>query len=246
MGQSSTIAPLRNVALCTKAMEIITTADERLPRMICFYGRTGTGKSVAAGYTANKYDAFYVECRSVWTKKSLLEGIARAMGILPERTMAAMVEQICGALVAADKPLIIDEMDYIVDRRAVEIIRDLYEGSGAPILLIGEEQLPAKLAQWRQFNGRIMDYIETQRGTPEDARVLSRFYCRRGVVIADDLLADMTAAADGLIRLMCVNLARIEEETLTMGRSEVDLAAWKKWGKGYLTGSLRLIKERGR
>jgi len=242
--QHSTIAPLRNVALCMKAMEIVMTADERMPRMVCFYGKTGTGKSVSAGYTANKYDAFYVECRSVWTRKSLLTGIAHAIGLMPAKTMSDMVDQISGALVASNKPLIIDEMDYIVDRKAVEIVRDIYESSGAPILLIGEENLPSKLAQWKQFNGRIMDFIETKKGTPDDARVLLKFYCRRGVSIADDLLADMTAAADGLIRLMCVNLVRIEEETLTMGKTDVDLATWKKWGKGYLTGSVRLVRSK--
>jgi hypothetical protein len=52
----------------------------------------------------------------------------------------------------------------------------------------------------------------------------------------------MTGATGGVIRLMCTNLARIEEEALTMGRTDVDLATWKKWGKGYLTGSVRLVK----
>jgi hypothetical protein len=139
-----TIAPLNNVVLCMKAMEIITNPDayEGLDRIISFYGKSGSGKSVAAAYTANQYDAFYVECRSVWTKKSLLEGICEAVGVAPEKTMARMVRRISEALCTSGKPLIIDEMDYVVERKAVDIIRDIYQESFAPILLIGEEDPP--------------------------------------------------------------------------------------------------------
>jgi hypothetical protein len=31
---------------------------------------------------------------------------------------------------------------------------------------------------------------------------------------------------------------RIEEESLTMGTTEIDLPTWKKWNKGYLTGNV--------
>jgi DNA transposition AAA+ family ATPase len=237
-----TIAPLTNVALCAKAMEMITGVGDTdgLDRLVCLYGKTGTGKSVAATYTANKYDAYYVECRSVWTKKSLLEGICRAVEIAPQSTMARMVDEIARTLVASGKPLIIDEMDHVVERKAVDIIRDIYQASSAPILYIGEEKLPTKLAGWTQFFGRTKEWIQAVKGTPEDARVLAHFYCRRGVNIADDLLADMVNATGGLIRLMCTNIARIEEESLTMGTTEIDLPTWKKWNKGYLTGNVRV------
>jgi hypothetical protein len=242
-----TIAPLQSVALCRKAMEIITTADDRLDHMIAFTGRTGTGKSVAAGFTANKYDAYYIECRHTWTKKAMLAAMCKIMGIVPEKTQSDMVNQICEVLALSGKPLIIDEMDYIVEHNTVETIRDIYEASGrAPILLIGEEELRAKLAKWKQFYGRVIDWIETNKGTTDDARVLSKIYCRRGVVIADDLLEDMTTAVEGLIRLMCNNLVRIEEETLTMGKTDVDLATWRKWQKGYLTGGVSPVVRRGR
>ncbi|WP_207214001.1 hypothetical protein [Solidesulfovibrio carbinolicus] len=57
------------------------------------------------------------------------------------------------------RPLIIDEMDHVVERNAVELVRDLYEASRAAILLIGEKALPGKLAQWERFHGRILDWV---------------------------------------------------------------------------------------
>ncbi len=244
-----TIAPLQSVALCREAMETITTADERLDHIIAFCGVTGTGKTVAAGYTANKYDAYYLECRHTWTKKAMLEHLGKAVGIIPESAlesrmkMTVLIDEICVALVKSGRPLIIDEVDYIAEHNMVETIRDIYEGSGhTPILLIGEEELPRKLAKWTQFSGRVIDVVRTKRGSADDAKVLSRIYCRRGVTIADDLLEDMTGAVGGLIRWMCNNLVKIESETLAMGKSEVDLATWRKWDKGYLTGGVRLPK----
>ena len=58
-----------------------------------------------------------------------------------------MAEQVCEQLARSGRPLIVDELDKLVQKKSVELIRDLYEGSGAAILLIGEQQIPDKLAK---------------------------------------------------------------------------------------------------
>lgn len=42
----------------------------------------------------------------------------------------------------------------------VEIARDIYEGSGSPVILIGEEHLPKKLEQWEHVHGRMLDWVD--------------------------------------------------------------------------------------
>lgn len=233
---TGTIAPLANVALCMTAMDYAITRPPMLPGLICLYGRTGDGKSIAATYTANKYNAYYIECRDSWTKKALLLALAKEVGITPPpKTMYELMDAICEALVASGRPLIIDEMDHIVKNKTVETIRDIYEGSRAAILLIGEEDLPGKLRVWKQFCGRILDFVKTEKASADDARVLMPFYCHK-VTVEEDLLADLTSTVDGQVRLICTNLVRIEEEALKMGSVRVNLAMWKKWGKGYLVG----------
>jgi DNA transposition AAA+ family ATPase len=210
--------------------------QESLPGMVVFHGPSGWGKSMAACYTAIRHNCFYIECRSTWTRKAILEAIVREMAMTPSHTTYGLTEQVSQRLALSGRPLIIDEMDHIVDKNAVEIVRDIYEGSGVPILMIGEERLPEKLTRWERFHGRILDFIGAQAADIEDAKVLAKFYAK-DVECADDLLHALSDAARGSIRRICVNLAHIEEAVMSGGSGRaLDLAGWMDLGKGFWTG----------
>lgn len=221
----NTIAPLRNVAVAMTAMKRAVERPLHLPGLVTFSGPSGFGKSMAAAYVANKYKAFYVEAKSGWTKKAVLQAILREMGKVPAKTIPEMTDQIADELVISGRPLIVDEMDHIVEKRAVETIRDIYEGSKAPILLIGEELLPLKLKQWERLHGRILDWKQAEPVDFADAAHLRGLYCRQ-VEVADDLLETVVKAAHGSARRVCVNLELIQSEALSDGVAVADLAWW--------------------
>ncbi len=224
----NTVAMLANVGMCLSALERAMSRSEHLPGMVTFYGPSGYGKSTAAVYAANKHQCYHVQCMSAWTKKSFLENVLREMGVNPGRTVADMTLQAGEQLALSRKPLIIDEMQYIADKKAVEIVQDVYEASGgAPMLLIGEEILPDRLRQWERFHGRMLDWLPAQPADLDDARCLRDLYCRQ-VVITDDLLNRVTEIARGSVRRICVNLDRIEQEALAEGADSIDLSAWGK------------------
>jgi len=227
------VAPLANVGQCLTALERAAHRPAHLPGMVCFYGPSGWGKSTAASHVATQADAYYVEAKSYWSKKAFLEEVLAEMGIKPERTIHRMGFQASEQLAKSRRPLIIDEMDHLVEKNAVEIVRDLYESSGAAILLIGEEQLPGKLARWERFHGRILDFIPAQPADLDDAMALRALYCHR-VDIADDLLEYVVSVAKGSVRRICVNLERIQEEAQVMGRDAIDLNSWG--GRELFTG----------
>lgn len=229
----NTIAPLRNVAVAMGAMKRAVERPLHLPGMVTFSGPSGFGKSMAAAYVANKYRAFYVEAKSTWTKKALLLAILREMGKVPAKTIPEMTDQVADELVLSGRPLIVDEMDHIVEKKAVETIRDIYEGSKAAILLIGEELLPMKLKQWERFHGRILDWKQAEPVDHADAAHLRGLYCRQ-VDVADDLLEKVLRAAHGSARRVCVNLEFIQTEALSDGVATADLAWWG--GRGLHTG----------
>lgn len=225
------VAPLQNVGLCLSALDRASKRPGHLPGLVVMHGPSGVGKSTAAAYVATRLDAYYVEARSSWTKRAMLEAILTSMDIRkgravqPARTISGMVDQAAEQLALSGRPLIIDEMDHVVERNAVELVRDLYEASRAAILLIGEEALPGKLAQWERFHGRILDWVAAQPADLDDARELRKLYCDR-VQVADDLLADVVRAAEGSVRRICVNLERIQEVGQTDGHEVMDSATW--------------------
>ena len=160
------IAPLKNVALCMSALEKAIGRKEHLPGIVDFHGPSGFGKSFAACYAMIQYKAIYVVVKSTWTRKALLIAIAKELGCEPGKTLYDLTEQVSERLALSKRPVIIDEMDHVADKGYVEVIRDIYEGSGAPILLIGEEGLPGKLRKWERFHGRLLDWVPARPRTP--------------------------------------------------------------------------------
>ena len=243
---TGTIAPLKNVALCIRAME---QAHQRLiyredhePGIICLYGPAGFGKTFAITHIAIKYRACFIQCRSTWTKKAILSAMAQDLGVKPAKTAAELTAQVGTILVERQTPLVVDEMDYIIGRDATDIIRDLYEIAHVPILLAGEESLPTHLDKTERFYSRVFEWIPAQKADTSDARVLTQFYSKR-VKIADDLLAEVTKRSQGSLRRISVNLTRIEEEAIATGKAAIDLPEWVKMNKGFWTGEAIVRKE---
>lgn len=229
----NSIAPLRNVMLLAELIERVMNRPTGLPGMATFHGFSGYGKSFAAMYAANKHRAYHVQVKSVWTRKKLCTAILAEMGIQPASTIPDMVDQIGQQLSLSQRPLIIDEADFLVAKGMIEVVRDIYESSQSTIVLIGEEQLPQKLKVWERVHGRMLDWVAAEPGTLSDTKHLARLYCR-GIEVAEDLLAALHDASAGSVRRICVNLDRVREVAQTAGLTKIDLATF---GGDFFTGN---------
>lgn len=219
-------AQLTNMRLALQTLMDCTEAGEELPRLGLFYGFSGYGKSVSAAFAAAKTDAVYVEARSVWTQRTLLENIAKAVGITKiGRSGPIILDQVTEQLAADPRPLIIDEMDYLVKKQSVEIIRDIHDTTKIAILMIGEESLPAKLKEWERFDNRILVATAAQPASEDDALKLRDHYCLR-VAIADDLALMFQDKCRGVTRRIIVNLQNAQRVALQEGHEALDLASW--------------------
>lgn len=221
------VAQIANLGMCDIAIERAVSRSANLPGLVCFYGPSGWGKSMAANYVANTRRARYVQAKSVWTKKHFLKAVLFEMGIKPAATIPEMADQVAEELAASGRPLVIDEMDHLIDRNAVELVRDLYESSQAPILMIGEEGLPTKLKKWERMHGRVLAWVPAQPVKLEDAYKLRPLYCSN-VQVSEDLLAKLVELSHGSVRRVCVNLERIQEEAMVNGLDAMDLKTWGK------------------
>lgn len=208
MSTTPVIAPLRNVAAFVALVERVTRRSTNLPGMAVFYGKSGLGKTMSATYGANKHKAYYVQVKSVWTKKRLCQAILQEMGMRPTSTVAEMVDQIGEQLALCGRPLIVDDAQFLVHRGMIEIMRDIYESSFAAVILIGEESLPVDLKRWERVHNRMLDWVQAQPCDLADTRHLARMYCP-GVDVADELLDKVRLAVNGCTRRIAVNLDHI-------------------------------------
>lgn len=216
---------LYNVSLCLDTLELAMTRPEHLPGIVLFFGPSGFGKSSAAAVAMTNMDAYYVQAQSSWTRKAACLAILKRMGITPAKTIYEMLDQIAAQLVNSERPLILDEADHLVNRGIIEFVRDLYEASYAPVMLIGEENLPAKLKPWECMHGRILEFAAAAPANYEDAMALREKYATK-VAIADDLLEFVHKESKGSVRRICVNLERIQNAALSSGLQKMDLARW--------------------
>ena len=216
----NSVAPLRNVAALTALIDRVQNRALGLPGMATFYGFSGYGKSTAAIYAANKFQAFLVQVKSAWTKKKFCEAVLGEMALTPTRTIGDMVDQIAQNLTVLNVPLIIDEADHLVSRKMIEIVRDIYEGSQSPVILIGEELLPQKLREWERVHGRMLDWVAAQPADMSDLNHLAPIYAP-GLELGADLKTTLLKVSAGSTRRICVNLAQIYERAQVLGRNRL-------------------------
>lgn len=218
-------APLRNLTLLAGLLTLSLQRAPGLPGLVCFNGPSGYGKSYAAAHASGRARAYYVEARSAWTKKAMLLAILRQMGIVPAKTIYEMVDQVAEQLALSRRPLILDEMDHVVERGLVELVRDIYEGSQGTLVLIGEERLPQKLQAFERFHGRILHWVQAQPCNIDDARALAALHCPR-VEVMTDLLAQLVEETGGSTRRICVNLAQIGQHARSSGLERIGKGEW--------------------
>lgn len=229
---TGTIAMLQNVANCMVAMERLISRSPGRPGIGVFHGPSGYGKTYAAIYVQNKFRAARVEVGESWSRKVLLEKICVELHVEPKGTMSQLVDRTIEALVDEDRPLIIDEADKLCDKNMIELIREIGDQSAAPIMLLGEEKLPGKLAQVERVHNRVLVWEPAQPCGLQDARALASLTCK--VEIADDLLAEVLNRAGGRARRIINTLDYITEFCRNTGRSSLSLADYEgDYDNGY-------------
>ena len=123
------------------------------------------------------------------------------------------------------RPLIIDEMDHIVKKSMVDLIRDIHDGARIPILMVGMETLLSDLRTWQQFHRRIIRATQALPADAADALKLRDVYCRPGLV-SDDLADHFRASCGGVAGYITINLEQACVLAASAGKASIDRAWW--------------------
>lgn len=220
-------AALGNMTLALDTMNAAIQASEGTPRMCVFFGKSGIGKTVSAAYVASLTNSAYLLARSVWTRRAFLEALAAELGIARlERTATRLMDQIVEQLQSQPRPLLIDEMDHLARNQVTEVIRDIYDATDIPVMMIGEEKLPAKLKEWDRFDNRLLEVAQALPASLDDGRLLRDCYCRH-VSVSNDLVDYFTERCDGVTRRIIVNLTRATRIAVDeLGTTAIDRKLW--------------------
>ena len=226
---AASIAPLQNVSRCVDALQWVIDKPAHINKIACLYGRSGLGKSSAAAYSVNRFNACYIEVKVTWNTKYFLAAIVNELGLSLARKstpIPELADMIAEELALSGRPLIIDEFDYLIDKRnGVEVVRSLYDSCKTPILIIGEQNLESKLQRWEKFHNRVTRWVDAAPANLADARHLRNLYCRQ-VTVADDLLTKIVNECAGNTSRIAINLTNVEEYALQSGQTRIALDDW--------------------
>ena len=139
-----------------------------------------------------------------------------------------MVERSTAAIKSlARRTLIIDEADFALKKGMIEVIRNMHDGSGVPIVLIGMDELAQKLRKWPQVDSRVLTWVQAEYATLRDAHMMVGMYAP-GIKISDQMIAVIRERNGAIPRRMANDFALVLEKCREMGVSEISLDQWGK------------------
>ena len=147
----------------TSAMEqvrrAITIAQDEADIAVVI-GDAGTGKTTALRqYEKESHSALLVEVDPSFSKVTLINEIARALGVEDKGGMNAVVARVIEALKDRDAVLVIDEADYLSDSSLELVRRIINDKAKTGVVLVGLPRLEYKIRNLRNDHEQLASRI---------------------------------------------------------------------------------------
>ena len=163
-----TFIKTKNVKKFIALMEELQKLPPNIPKLALIYGEHGLGKSQAIQWWADKNDSVYVRATQGMTSRWLLSEIAEELGEDPYWHTQETFILIENHLRLNPKTIIVDEIDYLIEKHTVETLRDLHDKTGCPIVLVGMGNADKKLARYPHLCDRIYKSLKFEQFNTED------------------------------------------------------------------------------
>lgn len=220
------MAMTKNVRRFLGAVRELTQRGPGLEGMGLLGGEPGEGKTTTLAYVCNQMNGVYVRANACWTVTAMLGEISHELGLPRLRMKHPMINAIIEAMLNEPRAIFVDEADYLLrSPDMLDTLRDIYDMvPGACVMLVGMEELAAKVRANGRFARRITQWIEFSGLDLADAATLARTVCE--VEVGPDLVEHLHRETRGNIGRMVVGLSRIEAMGRSNGLAVMDLAAW--------------------
>ncbi|MGB0893252.1 MAG: AAA family ATPase [Parashewanella sp.] len=203
-----------------------------IPKMSLMHGDSGLGKTTSLTYLTNQLTAsgcqpIFVRCMATDTPSSFVARIMKELGSEMLYPLRNSVDFIIERMNELQVPLFIDEADHIVGQlKTMETIRDLYDATEQPVMLVGMEQIAKRISHRKQIFNRISEWVEFQPADLEDVNLFATELLEGGISVGEDLLNDIRVRTGGEIRRILIALDKIEQFAMSNDFDYVDKECW--------------------
>lgn len=198
----------KNVKKFTALMDELQKLPGNIPKLALVYGSHGLGKSQTIQWWADKNDSVYVRAAQGMTSRWLLSEIAEELGEEPFWHTQETFMLIENHLRQNPKVIIVDEVDYLIEKSTVETLRDLHDKTGCPIVLVGMGSADKKLARYPHLVDRI---YKSFRFEPFDSDDIKEILTELTEISFTDEAVDYLATRTNQFRQLVKLINRIEK-----------------------------------
>ena len=159
----------QNVKRFVDLMDTLKNAPANLPKTALVYGDFGLGKSQTIMWWVTNNDAIYVRCNHKMSARWLLTEIVEELDDVPTYLTSLLFKQIEDKLRERPKVLVVDEVDFLLNNSsAIEIVRDLHDKIGIPVVLVGMSLAEAKLKLHKHIYDRLLGVLKFETFNKDD------------------------------------------------------------------------------
>lgn len=186
-------------------------------------GPAGYGKSQTVDQWAVANGAAYLRAKVEWTPRYFMTELAETLKLDSRGKAKDIFGRIAGVLGGQQIPLVIDEAEHCLrdSAQVLEAIRDLSDLTEVMVILVGMDQVQAKIARHAQICSRIAKVVEFQPATPEDVAELCKQLAE--VSIEASLVAEIHRQSGGRVREIMNAIAAVEQTTKRNGKTAASL-----------------------
>ena len=208
----------KNVKKFVYLMETLKNLPPNIPKLALVYGSHGLGKTKTLIWWATKNDAIYIRANNDMTQNGLLKELVIELNQRPYHAMQDNLDLIIKQLRFNPKIIIVDEIDYLFSKNAIEILRDIQDNTGTPIVLSGMGNVDTKIARYKHFEDRIYKKLKFELYDETDIEdILSQITDLTFTPDAIKYLATRT----NQFRKIVQTLDQLEKQAETNGFSEI-------------------------
>lgn len=192
--------------------------------MLLVTGEAGYGKSQTVDHWAVQSGAVYLRAKVEWTPHYFMTELAETLKLDARGRAKDLFGRIAGTVGGQQIPLVIDEAEHCLrdGAQVLEAVRDLSDLTEVMVILVGMEQVQAKIARYAQISSRIAKVVTFQPATPEDVAEFCKHLAE--VEISADLVAEIHRQSAGRVREILNAIATCERSAKRNGAAKVGLA----------------------
>jgi len=214
---------ITNYELFRTGITTVETRGASEASMMLVTAPAGYGKSQTVDQWAVANGAAYLRAKVEWTPRYFMTELAETLKLDSRGRAKDIFGRIAGVLGGQQIPLVVDEVEHCLRHGAevLEAIRDLSDLTEVIVILVGMDQVQAKIARHAQISSRIAKVVEFGPASPEDVME----FCKQlsEVDIAPDLVAEIHKQSGGRVREVMNAIATVEQTARRNGNTTASL-----------------------